>query len=168
MALFQIKNMYPYLKNPQKYLSENKQITARSGWEISMICDFLDKHSSVLAWNSESVIIPYQCPVRAMSWHRYFMDFWMQVLEVDGAKKEYLIEVKPFIETQKPSIPKKRNKSYITRCETYMKNQAKWAATRAYTTQQRKLGRNIEFVIMTEKGIINENGKLDPIVFFKV
>jgi hypothetical protein len=168
MALFQIKNMYSYLKKPQKYLSENKTITARSGWEISFICDFLDKHSSVLGWSSESIIIPYKCPVRGGSIHRYFPDFWMMVLEANQTKKEYIVEIKPSSECYPPKTPKKITKNYKTACETFLKNQAKWDATKVYCASQRKLGRNIEFVVMTEKGIHYEDGRFEKIVFFKV
>jgi len=167
MALFQMKNAYPLLKHPEKYIAENKVVTARSGWEISFIFDFLDKHSSVLSWTSEDIIIPYCCPVRNNSVHRYFPDFMMEVKEATGTIKDYLVEIKPFIETNPPTKPKRMNKSYIDRVNTYIKNCAKWDAARTYCNNLRKQGKNIEFVIMTEKGIYYEDGRFERICFFK-
>lgn len=167
MALFQISDAYPHLKNKQKYLSENKVITIRSGWEASFVFDFLDKHSSVLSWSSEDLIIPYRCPVRNYSIHRYFPDFVMKVKEVNGNIKEYVVEIKPHKETKKPPQPKRTTKSYINAVHTYIKNQAKWEAARMYCNKERLKGRNIEFVIMTEKGIIYEDGRFEKICFFR-
>ena len=164
---YQIKDLYPHLKHPEKYIGE-RPITMRSGWEISLAMEFLDKSTSVIQWSSESIIIPYQCPVRNYSWHRYFTDFWMLVKEANGGTKEYLIEIKPSTETIPPATPKRKSKSYVDRVNTYIKNQAKWESAKSYTKKLRlEEGKNIEFVIMTEKGIIRENKKLDPVVFFK-
>jgi hypothetical protein len=160
--------MYSLLQNPQKYLSENKTITARSGWEISFISSFLDKHSSVLGWSSECITIPYRCPVRGGSIHRYFPDFYMKVLEMGGTQKEYIVEIKPHAECFPPKVPKKMTKHYKTACETFIKNQAKWDAAKVYCLSQRQQGRNLEFVVMTEKGIFYQDGRFEKLVFFKV
>jgi hypothetical protein len=148
---FQIANLYPHLKNPHKYKSPNKQIICRSGWEIKF-CQYMDRTSSILEWNSEEIVIPYLYPVDGKT-HRYFVDFWMKVRAKDGSIKEYLVEIKPYAQTIQESIqkPKRVTKSYIERVNTYIKNQSKWAAAREWCKKQRQLGRDIEFTIVTEK-----------------
>ena len=65
--------------------------------------------------------------------------------------KEYLVEVKPHSETQEPKIPKRKTKGYINRVNSFIKNTAKWDAARQYCKEQKDLGRNIDFMILTEK-----------------
>ena len=79
------------------------------------------------------------------------MDFEFRCYASDGKIKEYLVEIKPFAETQKPAIPKRQTKGYIERVHTYIKNQAKWSAATQYCADQRLLGRPFEFMIVTEK-----------------
>lgn len=162
---YQINDLKKHLKNPSKCLSE--KVSARSGWEISMCVDFLDKHSSVLEWSSEEIIILYQCPVRGMSTHRYFPDVWMKVKESNGNIKEYIVEIKPEIEFQQIKQPKRKNRAYIDRVNTWIVNQTKWEAARNYCKRLREQGKNIEFVVMTELGIHYEDGRLDKVCFFK-
>lgn len=148
--LYQIQNLYPHLKNPQKYAHADKTVTCRSGWEITFVMKFLDAHPSVLQWTSEALVIPYLYPIDGKM-HRYFVDFWMKCIGSDGAPKEYLIEIKPFAETQKPAPPKRQTKGYLEKVHTFVKNQAKWTAARQYCESQQKLGRNIHFMVVTEK-----------------
>lgn len=146
--LYQVKNIYPHLKNPQKYTAPDKVITCRSGWEITFVIKFLDRHPSVLEWTSESLVIPYLYPVDGKM-HRYFTDFWMKCVGSDGKTKEFIIEVKPYAETIEPKKPVRSTKGYYEKVTTYIKNQAKWAAARRYCEQLRLQGRNIEFMVVT-------------------
>jgi hypothetical protein len=148
--LYQIQNMYPHLKKPERYSAVDKTITCRSGWEISFITKFLDKNPSIISWESETKVIPYLYPIDGKM-HRYFIDFYFKCYTSEGKIKEYLVEVKPFAETEKPKIPKRQTKGYVERVHTYIKNQAKWDATRRYCAEQQQLGRNIDFMIVTEK-----------------
>lgn len=147
---FQIKNLYTSLTNPQKYLSENKVVTARSGWEIQFVKKFLDTHSSIIGWTSEDFCIPYLYPVDNKI-HRYFPDFHCKILSKDNVIRELLIEIKPYVETQKPAIPKRINAAYKDRCETYIKNKSKWEAAVNWCKEQTQLGRPTTFQIVTEK-----------------
>lgn len=152
--LFQVANCYSNLRNKHKCLSESKTVTIRSSWEGKLIFKFLDTHPSILAWDSESVIIPYRCPVRNYSIHRYFVDYWIKMIDRYGKEFELLVEVKPEAErllAEHPTPPKKITKSTIDRIQTAIKNKAKWDATRAYCLSEQKKGRNIQFVIWTEK-----------------
>ena len=98
---YQIQDLYPHLTHKERYKGTHP-ITARSGWEIKFVLNFLDKHASVVQWASESVVIPYLNP-NDNKMHRYFVDFWVRVRQEDGKEFEYLIEIKPFKETQKPT-----------------------------------------------------------------
>lgn len=146
----QIGDMYKHLKNPQKYLSENKVITARSGWEIQFIMKFLDRRSDVVNWSSEDFFINYFYPVDGKV-HRYFPDILMSVRTKEGKIVEHLIEIKPEAERFPPKVPKRQNKAYKERVNTFIKNQVKWKAAEAWCESERKKGRVIFFSVLTEK-----------------
>jgi len=154
MAYYQIANFEKYLRNPDKYKG-SYPIQLRSGWEIKF-ATWLDKNESVLKWNSETIVITYDFlnpKTGQLRKHRYFTDFWMLVKEKDGAEKEYIIEIKPYDQTQPPKKPKRETKRYKESVITYLKNQAKWSAARKFCENQKLLGKKIDFVVLTEKDI---------------
>jgi len=142
-GFYQIYDIYPYLKNPQKYKGY-RPITCRSSWEIKFIIRFLDIHPSVLEWSSESIVIPYVNPIDKKV-HRYFPDFWMKIKDAEGKIKEYLVEIKPKYQTQPPPQRKRKTKKYLQEVQTYVVNQAKWEAAKKYAKNH-----NMEFLIITE------------------
>lgn len=150
-AYYQIKDLFPHLKNPSRYKG-TLPITLRSGWEITFATKFLDTNPGVLEWSSESVVIPYIDPVDKRQ-HRYFVDFWMRVKAADGQIYEYLIEIKPHSQTLEPKPRARITPRFKEEVRVYLKNQAKWAAARHLCEQQRKLGKRIEFQILTEKDL---------------
>ena len=97
-----------------------------------------------MKWRSEETIVPYRCPTDNKL-HRYFVDFQIQVQQKDGVLKTYLIEVKPFKQTQPPEYPGRQTQRYITESMTFIKNQAKWKAASEYAKD-----RGWEFKIITE------------------
>jgi hypothetical protein len=99
----------------------------------------LDADKDVIEWSSEEIVIPYKSPVDGR-YHRYFVDFFVR--NKDGC---YLLEVKPFHQTQPPRVSKKRTKRYINEVATYAVNDAKWKAARLYCQQ-----RGWRFQLMTE------------------
>jgi hypothetical protein len=148
--------MYPHLKNPHKYTGSTKSITARSGWEINFITKFLDSRTDVIEWSSEDIIIPYIKPTDNRV-HRYFPDFYMKVVDNNNNTREYILEIKPKKETTQPIIPKRKTKNYITAVTTWLVNSAKWKYAQQYCIDQKKMGRDLSFIILTEvdlKGII--------------
>lgn len=145
----QIADLYPHLKNPQKYKGR-RPVTMRSGWEIKFALQYLDVNESVLEWNSEEVVIPYICGTDGKR-HRYFMDFWFKGKTTDGRVKEFLVEVKPSNQVEEPKIPKRKTAGYWKSVTSYVKNQSKWKATRQLVEQQQQNGKDIEFLILTEK-----------------
>jgi hypothetical protein len=124
---------------PEKYTGDPTNIIMRSSWE-TMFASWCDKNPSVLRWSSEETIIPYRCPTDNHI-HRYFVDFKMLL----KTGKTYLIEVKPYKQTQLPEYPGKRTNRYLVESLTYMKNQAKWEAATNYARD-----RGWEFKIITE------------------
>jgi len=124
---------------PEKYAGDPTNIIMRSSWE-TMFASWCDKNPSVVKWSSEETIIPYRCPTDNHI-HRYFVDFKITV----NTGKTYLIEVKPYKQTQLPEYPGKRTQRYLMESLTFMKNQAKWEAATNYAKD-----RGWEFKIITE------------------
>jgi len=148
MALYQIANIIPHLKHPEKCLS--KQVTCRSGWEISFIIKYLDVNNNIISWTSEDVIIRYLSPLD-LQYHRYFLDFSFNAKCKDGTIKTFWIEIKPYAQTIFDSTKKKQTKRLLKEAQTYRVNQAKWEAARALVAKKKAEGQNIEFMVITEK-----------------
>lgn len=151
MGFYQIQDLFPYLKNPTKYVG-TRPLTCRSGWEITFATKVLDANPSVIEWGSESLIIPYIDPNDGKQ-HRYFPDFWLKVKDTTGNIKEFVVEIKPLKELSAPKEPLKKTRSYVNAVRTYIKNTAKWDAAKKICEDQRQTGRNVEFLILTEKDI---------------
>lgn len=130
--------------NPHKYTGDHSNIIMRSSWETKFAI-WCDTNSSVIKWSSEETIVPYRCPTDNR-FHRYFVDFKIQIRSRDGQNKTYLVEVKPAGQTQPPAYPGRRTKRYLTEALTFMKNQAKWEAATQYCAD-----RGWEFKIITER-----------------
>ena len=128
---------------PEKYVGNVSTITYRSSYELKFMkwCDLSD---SVLKWGSEEVVIPYQSPVDGRL-HRYFVDFFIKVRTKLGEEKKYLIEVKPYRFTQKPTQGKRKSARFLEEVVQYSVNQAKWQAARQFAKQV-----DAEFTIITE------------------
>jgi len=109
-------------KNPDKYVGDVKGIVYRSIWERNTF-RWIDKNDSIVAWNSEEVVIPYVCGTDNKL-HRYYMDLWFKTR--DG--KTYIVEIKPKSQTQPPKTPKRKTRRYIKESLSYVKNQSKWKA----------------------------------------
>jgi hypothetical protein len=124
---------------PEKYAGDPTNVIMRSSWE-TMFASWCDKNPSVVKWSSEETIIPYRCPTDNHI-HRYFVDFKITV----NTGKTYLVEVKPYKQTQLPEYPGKRTQRYLMESLTFMKNQAKWEAATNYAKD-----RGWEFKIITE------------------
>lgn len=131
-------------KNPNKYKGNVSNIVYRSRWELKCM-SYFDLNSSVLEWSSEEDIIPYVSPLDNR-YHRYFVDFRVKIKDREGKIKTYLIEVKPFYQTQEPKADKINKKRYLTEVQTYVVNKSKWNAAEEYCKKK-----GWEFKIWTEK-----------------
>lgn len=132
--------------NVSKYAGDPTNITYRSGLERSVM-RYFDLHKDVISWNSEEVIVPYRSPVDNRV-HRYFVDFWVKMVDVNGNVSQLLIEVKPLAQCKPPVAKARKTRRYLAEVRTWGVNTAKWAAAKAYAD-----ARGWRFVIMTEKEI---------------
>jgi len=126
-------------KHPEKYVGDVKNIVYRSLWERNTF-RWLDDQSSIKAWNSEELIIPYVCETDRKV-HRYYMDLWFQTTKGDT----YIVEIKPKKQTQPPKTPKRKTRRYLKESLTYVKNQSKWKAASEFA-----LDRGWRFEVWTE------------------
>lgn len=136
---------------PEKYIGPTP-IIYRSSWErkFMMWCDMNDK---VLSWSSEPVEIKYWSRQDNKP-HRYYPDFYFKQKKANGDVLEYLVEIKPKAQIQKPEPPKKNSKkaleSYKFLAEQYVRNMDKYNAAKTYSE-----GRNWNFIVLTEETILN-------------
>lgn len=118
----------------------------RSGYELKFF-KWCDRNPNVLEWSSESVIVPYISPIDGRV-HRYFVDNQIILKEGDKIGK-YLIEIKPFIQTQPPKIApdsRKKRSTIIYETRQYMQNTAKWEAAKKFGERK-----GFKFTILTER-----------------
>lgn len=127
------------VKNREKYLGDADNVVYRSQWEKWCFL-WCDKNPSVLQWNSEEMVIPYICDTDRKP-HRYYIDLF--IVDADGNK--FLVEVKPYSQTQLPKKGKS-TKKYLSESLTYIKNQSKWKYAHQFAAKN-----NMKFVIWTEK-----------------
>jgi hypothetical protein len=131
-------------KNPEKYNGDPTNIIYRSSWELRFMI-WADEKPSVVKWRSEETVIPYMSPIDN-KYHRYFVDFQVQIRRKDNSLYTYLIEIKPEAQTRPPTVQRRVTKKYITEVMTWGKNEAKWKAATEYAKD-----RGWEFIILTEK-----------------
>ena len=130
-------------RNPEKYMGDSNNIIYRSSWELSFM-QWCDKNPNILRYGSEEFCIPYYNPVKQRVC-RYFPDFIMEVLETNGKKQKYVVEIKPKRQTVPPVQGKKKTKTYLNEMNTYAVNQSKWKAIQEWCDD-----RMIKFQIITE------------------
>lgn len=129
-------------KNPQKYIGISR-IQYKSSWELSF-CNFCDTHPNILKWACESIRIPYRDPLTNRQ-TVYVPDFLIQYLDKSGKINIELIEIKPASQ----AILERVGKNKVNQAQ-YIKNQAKWAAARAYCQQQ-----GIKFRVVCENDLFH-------------
>ena len=133
------------MKQPEKYVG-TKIPTYRSSWEWSFM-NFCDTNKSVQKWASEAIKIPYKNPLTGK--HTiYVPDFFIAYADRKGKQRVELIEVKPENQAVKEKLGRSKHNQ-----ASWVVNQAKWEAARAYCKQK-----GIFFRVITEKDIFH-NGK---------
>lgn len=110
--------------------------------------NYLDLREEVTSWQSEEKFVVYYDPI-SKKHRRYFPDFLIKYKNSKGQTITEMIEVKPKSEViGPPENPKKKTKSWVSRVQTYITNQAKWTAAEKYCKE-----RGYNFRIMTEEDI---------------
>jgi hypothetical protein len=134
--------------NPDKYIGDIHNIIYRSSWEYRF-CTYCDTNESILKWSSEPMAIDYYNPLDKKD-HKYNVDFYIKVLSEDGEEKEWIIEIKPERQTQKPiyegNMTLTKLKSYNRNMQIWITNQAKFKAAKEWAER-----RGFKF------GVIDEN-----------
>jgi hypothetical protein len=134
------------VQNTEKYRGDINSVVYRSLWELRFM-KWCDQNTSIVEWGSEIIVIPYVSPIDRRV-HRYFVDFYMKVLDKNNKITKYLIEIKPEKFTKPPEVPKKKTKKFIDEVFQYGINEAKWKAAFEYCTD-----RGLKFMILTEKDL---------------
>lgn len=134
-------------KNIEKYIG--KQLPRyRSSWELKAFIS-LDNNEKVLKWGSESIIIPYIDSTRNNSTHRYIVDLFFEVQDINNNLHKWLIEIKPYNQSVPPKITKRKSQQKLLQQQLIVeKNKCKWNAAIAFCKSK-----GWHFGVWTEKGI---------------
>jgi len=130
-------------KNSDKFIGT--RAIFRSGLELKFF-RFCDLNERVIKWGSENIIVPYYSPLDNRI-HKYYVDNYVVIKEDDQIKK-YLIEIKPYKQTKRPTTKYKKKSHLIYEQKSYIINMAKWEAARKYSQKN-----GCEFIILTEKDL---------------
>jgi hypothetical protein len=143
-GLYNIVNIHKYIQPADRLMNKSSLPEFRSSWEKKFM-QYADSNPAIKFWGSEPFAIKYFCPTDGKV-HRYYIDFFLEF--VSGQK--FLVEVKPYKETLPPKAPKKNTPKtqiqYQNALATYIKNQSKWEAAKAFASQK-----GLTFIIITER-----------------
>lgn len=161
-------------QHPDKIIGSPAELIYRSGWERDL-CRWCDDNPNVRKWGIEVAKIEYRDPgnldfdeLRRLQlnpadpsiWpvRSYFIDFYIEFdrsdddgdEDSDGASRKLLVEVKPKAQTIRPVPPQstaklKEQKRFVLDCRTYLTNEAKWKAAKAWADSH-----GMKFVVWTE------------------
>jgi hypothetical protein len=131
------------IKHPEKYIG-TKTPMYRSSWEWAVMQMF-DSNPSIQRWASESIRIPYRCPLTNKQ-TTYVPDFFVNYVDKSGKVHAELWEVKPASQ----AILEKVGRNKMNQA-AYIKNMAKWEAARAWCKQQ-----GILFRVISENDIFHK------------
>lgn len=136
-------------QNPEKYVGDLNKIVWRSSWEKEFL-RYCDLNPSVIQYSSEELAIPYVNPIDNTA-HRYFPDVVLTIKNKKGELVKMMVEIKPSAECSAPTSKNKR--VLMEQTVTFIINQAKWSAARAFCTKH-----NMQFQILTERELF-KNGR---------
>lgn len=122
---------------PEKYVGDPSKIRFLSSWEARFMT-FCDTNPNVIEWASEEVHVKYFHPVKQKICN-YIPDFIVKYRDKNGNIITEMIEIKPL----KQAVISKRMTNYEK--VSYVINQAKWEAARAYCEKA-----NIRFRVLTQ------------------
>lgn len=131
------------IRNPSKYVG-TRQPVWRSTWEL-VVCKMLDNHPGVQTWASESIKIPYRCPVTGKA-TVYVPDFFVVYIDKKQRKRAELLEVKP----AKYALTEKAGDNLHNKKQLLI-NYAKWEAAKKWCKQY-----GIIFRVVTEDQIFHK------------
>lgn len=112
-------------------------VNHKSGLELKAF-RYCDYNPSILEWSLEPFAIQYLSPIDSKM-HRYYPDIWIRF----KTGEVFLVEIKSSAETK---LPRKNDKMYAKKMQTFLVNQAKWQAAKGFCEVN-----NMHFQILTEK-----------------
>lgn len=127
-------------KNPSKYVGDLGSIIYRSSWERDFF-NTCDLNPAIMQWGSETISIPYTCPVTGKI-KQYFPDIFLCYMTKDGKVVNECIEIKPEKQSLVEKAKTKKDKIQL------LINQAKWIAAGNFCQAN-----GLKFRIMTEKDL---------------
>jgi hypothetical protein len=134
------------MKNGKKYVGINHP-HYRSSWEFAFM-KACDEHPNIHHWASESVKIPYRCPITNK--HTvYVPDFMIVYTDKESKQHAELIEIKP----SNQQLLEKVGKNKVNQTQ-YVKNLAKWEAAHAWCKQK-----GIKFRVINEHDLFHQGKK---------
>ena len=154
-------NYIPENKDKVIKLNDNGGLYYRSSWELTAM-KYFDHSANIAVWGAECFEIPYQMKkydsvgMFKLSSHRYYPDFYYELITEDGSKRKILLEVKPVEQTIPPKfketsrLSKKQLDSYKWSINEYNRNMSKWEFTIEYCKP-----RGMEFKILT-KNVVDQ------------
>lgn len=136
----------------------------KSSFEARMMW-WLDTNNKVTKWAYEPFFIDYYmvlpkgmpdylAQILDGKKHKYYIDFYVELVDVNGTKTCYIIEIKPKKMLYRPQEPKKKTKKstnrYIQDMKEYIKNCNKWEAATEYCAKK-----GFTFKVLTEENLFN-------------
>lgn len=131
------------VKYTEKYRGDPTNVIYRSSWEAKLM-KWCDNNPNVIGWLSEELVIPYYSIIDEKP-HRYYVDFKIWIKYPDGNVRIFAVEVKPENQIKKPEQPKRMTKAAQEKILTWVRNQEKWKAAKAFCET-----RGMEFVVLNE------------------
>lgn len=124
---------------PEKYIGDVHNIISRSSWEFRF-CRYCDQNEKIVKWSSEAVQVPYYNPLDKKD-HIYNVDFYAKIQNVDDSFTEWIIEVKPESQHQKPAqlvgnVTEQKLISYNRKMQIWITNQAKFKAAKEWADKR--------------------------------
>lgn len=138
-------------KYPSKY-NGPLPIIYRSSWERKF-CHWCDHNEEVISWMSEPFAVKY-FNILDNKFYRYFPDFYFKLnrgVDENGKSiiENYVVEIKPKSQLQKPKEPKRKTKkalaNYKIGYETYVRNLCKNEALKKAASHG-----NFKIMLLTE------------------
>lgn len=149
------------LKNPEKFKG-TKVPMYKSSFECRVFY-WCDENTKVLEWSYEPIVIDYNfsLPTSAPDLdkslvdnksHKYYPDLIAVIKTNDSQTTNFLIEIKPYSQTIRPTEPKKKTKKswnkYCNALQEFLKNSVKWEAAEKYAKKN-----GMVFTVVTERQI---------------
>jgi len=151
------------LVHPEKYKG-TKKLVYKSSFEHRVFY-WCDLNKNILEWDYEPFpinylfMLPDNAPEHERNLtdkkeHKYWPDVVAKVKQSNGNVETFILEIKPYSQTVKPTEPKKKTKKsinkFLTALQEYLKNMKKWEYADIYAKKNGMI-----FQVLTERQIFS-------------